>query len=325
MGRRDEAEQRQREAFAWVVRLVPGNVTTADLKEFERWSGQSPDHARAFVEARDLSEAAAFAGRTVLERDDASLRTRSMGGVRQRVERRVFLGGMLTAAAAAAGYVVIRPPLDLWPSLPELLEADYRTGTGEQRRLTLADNVSVEMNTQTSITMRPKKGDADRIELLSGESVIATEAQAFEVIAGPGQTLASHAAFNVRRDGGVVRVTCLDGTVQIACGTTTASLGARQQVSYSDAGLGPVIAIDPAVVTAWQTGFMIFHDTPLSEVIVEANRYRHGRIILMNAKLGRHLVNARFRLDRIDELVTKVTNAFDATATSLPGGMVILS
>ncbi len=57
-----------------------------------------------------------------------------------------MLGG---AIAAAAGYLVIRPPLDMWPSIEEL-SADYRTGEGEQRKVMLAPDISVELNTQTS-------------------------------------------------------------------------------------------------------------------------------------------------------------------------------
>jgi transmembrane sensor len=321
----DEAERRQREALDWVIRLLPGTATTADLEEFRRWSGRSPAHARAFAEARRLWQATAEAGRTVLEREGAPVLARREEARARRVGRRFVLGGALAGGVAAAGYLMVRPPFGLWPSLPEMLEADYRTVTGEQRRLVLADDVSVELNTQTSIALRADDGSAGRIELLSGEGAITTRARPFEVIAGPGLAQASTATFTIRWDGESVRVTCVSGAVDVICGRTRASVGAGQQVAYSAAGLGATVAVDPAVVTAWRSGFLVFHDAPLSEVIAEVNRYRRGRIVLVNAALGRRLVNARFRLDRIDDIVTKLTNAFGATATTLPAGVVILS
>ena len=56
------------------------------------------------------------------------------------------------------------------------LRADYRTATGEQRRVTLVD-VTVQMNTQTSIAV-PAQGDsADRIKLIAGEASFAVPLQ----------------------------------------------------------------------------------------------------------------------------------------------------
>jgi transmembrane sensor len=323
MNQRSDMDQYREEARAWVVRLIPGNATKADVDAFERWSAQDSRHARAFVDARRLWEASGSAGKNVLARDSAA--GLHVQANERSFHRRALLGGAL-ATTAAAGYLLIRPPYDLWPSILDILEADYRTGKGEQRRLTLAD-ASIEMNTETSIVLRRPEGNggANRIELLGGEGAFTTGPHPFEVIAGNGRARASNANFIMRRDGDTVLVTCTSGAVQIVCGTVTASLGAQRQVSYSDRGMGPVAAVDPQVVTAWQRGFLIFHDVPLGEVIAEINRYRRGRIILANSALGRRLVNARFRLDKIDDVVTKVTNAFGATATSLPGGLVIVS
>ncbi|SEH55140.1 FecR family protein [Magnetospirillum fulvum] len=321
---RSKTRQRRDEASLWVVRLMPGNATVDDLEEFKRWSARSPYHAQAFREARRLWEAAKVAGREVEERTATRLSFPRPANRDPRVGRRAFLGGMATAAAAA-GYGLVQPPLGLWPSLSDMLDADYRTSTGERRRIDLAGNVSIEMNTQTSIAMRPGDSGADRIELMSGEGVVTTQAKALEVISGAGRVWGRDAAFNVRQDMGMSKITCLQGTIRVVCGTVEASLGARQQVSYTARGMGAVVSVDPAALTAWRTGFLVFHDTPLRDVVAETNRYRRGRIVLANAELGDRVVNARFHLDRIDDVIEKMANAFGATATSLPGGVVILS
>jgi transmembrane sensor len=83
-------------------------------------------------------------------------------------------------------------------------------------------------------------------------------------------------------------------------------------------------SIDPAVVTAWKDGVLVFHETRLSEAIAEINRYRPGRIILTNAALGHRLFNARFRIKDVDGVTAQIQQVFGASATALPGGIVLL-
>jgi transmembrane sensor len=239
--------------------------------------------------------------------------------------RRVFIGGALAAAAASAAVVIVRPPLDLWPSWSELT-ADYRTRIGEQRHVVLADSTAIDMNTRTGIAVRPTDDGKRRIELITGEATISTsrEAGLFMVLAGGGQISAINARFNVRNQDRTVCVTCLSGDVRVAQGTATRDVPVREQILYSDQGLGPTTAIDPAIVTAWHDGIVIFQSTPVADVIAEVNRYRAGRIILTNEELGRRLFNARLRIANIDRVVGQIEQAFGAKATELPGGIVLL-
>jgi transmembrane sensor len=82
--------------------------------------------------------------------------------------------------------------------------------------------------------------------------------------------------------------------------------------------------IDPAAVTAWQHGLVIFRSAPITEVVAEINRYRPGRVILTNAELGRRELNARFRIEDIDRVVGQIEQVFGAHTTTLPGGIVLL-
>jgi transmembrane sensor len=70
---------------------------------------------------------------------------------------------------------------------------------------------------------------------------------------------------------------------------------------------------------------LVFHDRPIAEVIDEVNRYRPGRILLLNATLGRRLVTARFELAQLDDVILQMNQVFGARITELPGGIVLLS
>ena len=95
-------------------------------------------------------------------------------------------------------------------------------------------------------------------------------------------------------------------------------------MAYDSRGLGSISGIDPKIVTAWQQGLLIFRDVPLARVIDEVNRYRPGRIIVVDPRLGRREVVADFRLDRLDAVVEFVAQVMKAPVRSLPGGIVLL-
>lgn len=313
----------QREALQWIVRLTSGTATTTDAEALRRWRAQSEAHEAAFAEAARL--------RRTLQRAAAEFAAEypsSTGGARfpeQRrlmTGRRALLGGAIAASGVAAAYLALRPPLGLWPSFAELT-ADYRTATGEQRQVTLADGVSLAMNTQTSVAIASPR----EIRLIAGEAEISIgqlPSQPVAVVAAGGRTIAGDATFNVRRYGSLVAVTCLEGGVEVRHRRRSADLRASQQVSYGDGNLGEVVAVDPVLVTAWRQGLLIFHNERLSQVIDEVNRYRPGRIILANGELGRRLVNGVFHLDRIDGVIDQIRK-LGATVVSLPGGVVLVS
>ncbi|WP_456750871.1 MULTISPECIES: FecR family protein [unclassified Bradyrhizobium] len=310
------------EALDWVVRLKAGEPTRADVAAFQRWRAQSPDHEEAFRSAARLLRTATAAAKELAEEKAATVVTLPPRPLRP-LTRRIMLGG---AIAAAAGYVMIHPPLDLWPSIEEL-SADYRTGKGEQRKVMLAPDISVELNTQTSLALRPAPNET-RIELISGEaSVVARRSSSMPLVmlARDGRISALQADFNARCIEGVVSVTCLDGIVTVEQDGRSVQLRKAEQVTYSRAGLQASLPVDARQVAAWQTGLLIFRDRPLASVVDEVNRYRAGKIIITNAELKRRLVNGTFHVDKLDNFVAQVEQLFGARITSLPGGVVLMS
>ena len=146
------------------------------------------------------------------------------------------------------------------------------------------------------------------------------------VVAGDGEMRAHQAQFNVRHDQrSTCVVTCLDGEVRVNRHSSVATLRAGQQVSYAALGLAAPMSVDPAEVTAWRDGMLIFHDAPLRNVVTEINRYRSGKVMVTNAELERRLVNGRFRIDNVDGILTMFQQIFGAKAGHRPGGLVLQS
>jgi transmembrane sensor len=318
------SDAREDEAFEWLTRLTSGEVTTSELRALAQWRAQSPLNEAAFVEAGKLWHSVKPAVETVAQQHQGVARIGVFPQAEMRMGRRAVLGGALAASAA---YMVVRPPLGLWPSLSELT-SDYRTATGQQRRITTEGGAIVDLNTQTSVDIRLAAGSAERIELIAGEAAIATAANASRSIvalAGDGRATATDATFNMRRSGSSVCVTCVTGAVLVEQRARPVTLRQRQQVSYTDEGLGAAVEVDPVGVTAWQEGILVFHEEPLGRVIEEVNRYWSGRIIVANVNLGKRLVTARFKLDHLEDAITQMQLVFRANVTRLPGGLVVLS
>jgi transmembrane sensor len=312
------------EALDWVVRLKTGAPTRADLNALQRWRQQSPAHEEAFQKAARLFRNAGIAAREMDDRPDTIDTVQAPQGLPSRVlVRRAFLGGAI--AAAAAGYIVVRPPLGLWPSLQEL-SADYRTGKGEQRKIAVTPEISLELNTQTSIALRSASNET-QIELISGEASVAamrTSPKPFVMLAANGRITVKQADFVARCLDGMVRVTCLNGSVDVALGSRVVQLRQAEQVSYTPDGIEASVPVDPAQVTAWQSGLLIFRDLTLAAVVDEVNRYRSGKIIITNADLKQRVVNGTFQISKLGDFVLQVQQLFGAQARSLPGGVVLL-
>jgi transmembrane sensor len=321
----DRIETVKRQAIQWLSLMSSGRATEADARALIQWCREDPEHEKAYANASlvwdMLTSVAQRALRQMAEQPAIPARARHALG------RRAFLSGAVAASACLASYLALRPPLGLWPSLSELI-ADVHTGPGERRRVAVADGIGVELNTRSSLSFRTGTDGDHRIELISGEIVVAAGPQAAgscSVIAGDGRVVARNASVDVRYDGAEVRVTCVDGTVHVERGSEAVTLAAYEQVVYGERGISGIGAGDPATVTAWQDGLLIFREKSLARVIDEVNRYRSGQIILLRQDLGRHVIDASFRLDHLDNVITYLRQAFDARITELPGGIVLVS
>jgi transmembrane sensor len=212
-------------------------------------------------------------------------------------------------AASSALLLVGLGALALWNHSRAL---DYETGIGEQRTLRLSDGSRVELNSRSRILVR--FSDKQRaIELVSGQALfeVAKDPQrAFLVSSDAVRVRALGTRFDVnqRRDGTVVTV--VEGRVAVAdharesfaeppppaTGSDPAGsaklagsevlLSAGQQVTVQRAAADSPRAVlsaksaNPAAVTAWLRGELVFHSEPLSSVVDEFNRYNARRIVL---------------------------------------------
>jgi len=315
------------EARAWLRLLASGDVKASDAEAFKRWLHASEAHRAAFNEAKQRWAAMKpLTGEFLRTRPAAAeAHARALQGGRN-FGRRAFLGAAASAAVAGvAGVAVVSSPGGLWPALGDG-GADDRTAVGEQRALALAPRIQVTLNTQTRIRRERAAGQLTGIDLLSGEAAVDLLAGggAFGVAAGPGRSVAQAGRFEVRYLEGKVCVTCIEGAVRIAHPAGERALQAGQQAVYDAQSLSGIARVALENVSAWRRGELVFEQTRLAEVLAEINRYRAGRVLLMNSAAGEKRVSGRFRLASLDSALSQLEHTFGLRQRSLPGGLLLL-
>lgn len=209
--------------------------------------------------------------------------------------------------------------------------ADYRTGIGERRLVTLEDGSSLHLNTDTAVNIA-FSADRRDLHLLKGEAaftVASDPARPFVVKSGTVLTQALGTAFAMRRHAGVITVTVIEHQVQLGVPSESAlrdlTVHEGEQVRYSaDEGFSPVRRIDVGKETAWQRDKVIFDAQPLAEVVEELNRHRHGHIIILNPALRALKVTGLFEVAEPDAALRMIQHTIPIHHTSLSSYLVLL-
>jgi transmembrane sensor len=181
----------------------------------------------------------------------------------------------------------------------------------------------LDMNTQTSLSVL-RHAENSGVRLIQGEAIIETHDTPFLVQAGSSHVVTRQAQFDIRAEKSEVCVTCMTGTLRLLHPRKTVSLAAGDQITYTDRNIGNIFSTDTAIVTAWRHGMLIFHNAPLGRVIAEVNRYRKGRVVLLNDELARRPVYASFHLGKLDTVVDYIQRFSGARVFSV-GQVVFLS
>ena len=250
-------------AISAVVRGRDPEWSAADQAALDLWRGADPRHAAA------LDRAAALWGRfeivaPVWEQIEARP---------HRPSRRAVIGGIAgLGVLALAGHRLTGAGLF----------ADYRTGAGESRSLSLPDGSAVDLGVRSALSLGQGKrhvaldGGEAFFRILPAPLPFTVSALGARIRAPASQA----AAFAVRaiRDQGLLAVAEGDLTLAVP-GQTPIRVAAGTETAFSRRGAGMPTRSQPGTVAPWRNGRVIFADTPLGEVVAELGRYRSGRVV----------------------------------------------
>jgi len=313
-------------AADWAVRLHAGGLDAQEHVELQRWMASDSRHAAELEFAR-LTWAAL--GEVQLDTPVHRLRPPSAGVPLRRARRR---GPWRVAASVALLLVVAAVGWLQGPQALLQMQADYLTAKGEVRMVRLVDGSTVELDSSSAIRL-DFDGEQRRISLLAGSAIfdvapmVGQETRPFVVQSAGGQTRALGTRFVVGRetdDQAWVGVLQHSVAVTLQERPHTTVLREGQAARYSaQAGVSDLPGLDLARATSWRRGVLVFDRQPLAKVVEELNRYRPGRVVLTNAKLGKREVSAVVRLDMLDTALGTLTEELQVRRLDLAGVSLI--
>lgn len=289
-----------REALAWIVRLHSGDETEADCVAFEDWKAASDGHAAAVQQAEALW----------LSLPPALRSSRSPRG---------RLLSLALVACAGMALAALQPI-----SYAELL-ADHRTTTGEVRSIALKDGSVVDLDTGTSVDV---SADQRTLTLHSGQvfvKVAPDPSRPFRVLTGKAETKALGTAFAVRVDGDSERIVVTEHTVRVTEDATRQSVDVAEGQAIE---IGPGRSVKPYradidTLLAWRKGGLHFRDQPFGTVVAEVERYRQGRIVVLDEEVRRLPVTGNFDVSDTDSFLNASAVSLPVSIARLPGLVVV--
>ncbi|MBR0662837.1 DUF4880 domain-containing protein [Roseomonas hellenica] len=293
------------EAMDWLVRLQASPGDAALAAACESWAGRDAAHGRAWARAM---RAWALVGEVPPAHvAQWSAGTAAGGGLpaapaprRQdgrAAPRRRLLAGLAFGTAAACLAVAVLPDAVL------RLRADEATGTGESRRVTLADGTVIHLAPRSAIATHYTAA-ARRVVLLAGEAF-------FEVAPAPDRPFTASAegldvrvigtAFDLRLAGDQLEVAVQHGRVRLVYDRATPPLeadlaaGERMRVALGG-GAATRGWLPPAEVAGWRDGVLFVQDTTVAEVVEVLRRYHAGWVLLRDERLAARRVTGLYDL-----------------------------
>ncbi|QGZ66747.1 FecR domain-containing protein [Paraburkholderia acidisoli] len=254
-----------------------GGTSDAQRAAWLAWLDARPEHRQAWrhieavsrrfepMRAEDQRDAAA-----------AAVQVASRGGM----GRRRALAAVATLAGSGAlgwlgwRYTPLADTVAAW-------RADYRTGTGEQRDIVLADGTHVWLNTQSALDVH-YDGSERRVALQLGEMFVDTAKDAlgrpFYAATRNGSMQALGTRFTVRLEPESTLLAVYEGRVRIRTANgTEAIVASGEQRRFTIDTISARELADPAH-EAWIRGVVLAEDIPLAQLVAELGRYRHGHL-----------------------------------------------
>lgn len=305
------------EALEWLIQIHSGHPSDDIQKECDAWRLRSQAHERAYQAAEALWE-------------DVGHIPPIPPSARPLPDSRRTLRA--TAWALAACLVLFTglffmDSLEVWM---KAATADYHTGVGEQRMVRLEDGSTIQLNTDTAVNVAFSHDKRD-IQLIKGEAAFTVRGNPDRPFTVHSQTLHTRALgtiFSVRLHDNHIAVTGLEHSVRVEeseDGRTPVILKEGEQVLfYNGEGLGEIRTVDTNAESSWQRGKLIFEGKPLAEVVDELNRYRRGRIVILNATLRPLKVTGVFDVADPDAALRAIHRTLSIHETALSPYLILL-
>lgn len=296
-----QAEDREQQAVAWLVRVQSDAATGDDWAALTVWLESSEENLAAFetaeaalhmvdlsaaeIRAALMSDVHAPAGRT------AASRAPQRGRAGPAPHRRRMVIGAAALAASVAGLLVL-VPARTW--LGQGASTPYKTGVGQTRTVALEDGSKIQLDAASNLSVRFDSGSRN-VEMGSAQAtfdVTKDPRRPFIIQAGGRVVRVVGTEFNIRNYDRRLVVTVRRGVVAVSSASDPSQppeLLRKGEALTLEAGAtrGSRSNVDPDRAFAWTSGRLVCDDEPLPEIVADLNRRYVRQIRLSPSALRR--------------------------------------
>ena len=305
-------------AAHWCMRLHASDCTAGERQAFAQWHDADPLHAFEYAAMLEIWDVADHLPRSAPVAVVVPFKPRS------RLRTYAVAAAVCLAALPLAAFTG-------WEAgwLPSSYE--HFDAANGLRKVTLGDGSQVELNLGTELVYSNYK-DQRRVTLKKGEAFFKVSHDShhpFIVRAGEGQVRVTGTQFNVWKYEDQVRVTLLEGSVQIASDALHASvpLSPGMQASYQAGDSAPHVAVSNPNDTglAWRQGKLVLDNLALAEALPLINRYLNKPVMLADATTGTIRIGGIYNINEVNNLIPSLPKVLPVYLTQNQDGNPVLN
>ncbi|MEM0953174.1 MAG: FecR domain-containing protein [Pseudomonadota bacterium] len=331
----------RKEAHEWRRKLAEPDFSTTQRAELHAWLQADVRNRRAFERAETVWQALGQLQRSDIE----AAYLQPSWQERLWSIRTAFLSAFHYKPAVSAMALISMVMLSAgiyWSSSQPPMHTEalsYSSPVGQVSTYSLADGTLITLGAG-SLAEVSFTTEARRIILINGDGyfdVAPDSSRPFSVRAGSLTATAIGTEFDVRYNGGVSRVAVAEGEVsvhyplilsgELSAIFTSESLTEGQQVDANPAeGLSDPSMIELERISDWRDRRLRYSGATLTEVIADAKRYSHRRLLLLdpNGEVANRKVTAFFDGGDIDGLLTTLPDIMPLRVTEAHDGNVLI-
>ncbi len=286
------------QASLWMARLWSDDISEAQREACLAWRQASPEHERAWQQLQAIDGQLAALPRHAARSELFSSSQVSRRGLLQWGGLAVLLSGL--------GFGLPHTPQ--W----QRQFADYATGIGEIREVTLSDGTHLVLDTDTAIDIR-FDAHQRRLHLLRGGVLITTsktaDAREFSVMTKEGLSYPLGTRFSVQQQSEHTHVAVYEGRVALVRkgSDERTTLDAGQQAAMNTKQVMPPEPLD-AIEQARFEGRLVAESMRVIEVLDILKRYRHG-VVRCAPEVANRRVSGVFSLQDTDRALASLADA----------------
>ena len=323
LNRKKSLTRIEKQAGEWLAVMRSDCKTAGEVEQFRAWLEADARHQAAYDEVyAHWLELSGLQGMI----DPASYQEQ---GVPRAGQRFAALALTRPALAAAGLLLTVAFLFALTMRPPAPAAGDYTTSTAEIKEVQLPDASQATLGALSAMEVAYSATER-RVALIAGEAFFAVEpdaARPFVVMVADAEIRALGTKFEVRRSRAGVRVSVLEGKVEVKQTRLSAKrvLAAQERVRVEPNGrLSEIQPVRQSRPGLWRQGRLVYENATLFEVLSDADRYYAGNIIIDAEDLRTLPVSAAFRTDQIQEMMDALSLSLPISVRQLSNGDLVI-